>query len=75
MEQETRSKDMIFVIKISGPKIAFISEIAQKIKESFLVVLESKPKENDAGSGYHVFLTIVNAGKATPKHVEEAAYQ
>jgi hypothetical protein len=59
--QETRTNEVVFIIKISGPNLKFINDIISTLKNSYLVILESKPKLNDDNSGFHVFLTIVDA--------------
>ena len=60
-KQEARTNEVIFVVKISGPNLKFIGDIVSTLKNSYLVILESKPKLNDGDSGFHVFLTIVDA--------------
>jgi hypothetical protein len=59
-QKEESNSAPAYVIKISGPELRFIKDVTNHLKDRFTVILISKPKENDDGSGYHVFLTVVD---------------
>lgn len=44
-------------IRINGPQKPVL-EVLEKIKPNFPLCIQSKLKENDDGSGVHVFLTV-----------------